>query len=125
MQTNNNTKTVLFADDTGVSVNNPSLTNFERDINVVFTNMNEWFSVNLRSLNFGKTQFMHFITRNSSLNEINIEYKNKLIASTSNLKFLGIIIDNTMSWKNHIDVTAPKLSQTCYIVRTKLHHGVP
>jgi hypothetical protein len=51
------------------------------------------------------------------LNEINIEYNNKLLSNPSNLKFLGIIIDSSLSWKNQIDMIAPKLSQACYTVR--------
>ena len=64
---------------------------------------------------------MQFLNKNDYLNDINIENKNKLISNTPNLKFLGIIIDNTLSWKNHVDMIAPKLGQTCYIVRTKLY----
>jgi len=29
----------------------------------------------------------------------------KLTITTSNLKFLGIVIDNTLSWKGHTDKT--------------------
>jgi len=32
-----------------------------------------------------------------------IEDNNKLITDTSNFKFLGIMLDNTLSWKGHID----------------------
>jgi hypothetical protein len=60
---------------------------------------------------------MQFLTKNGSLNEINIEYNNKLISNTSNLQFLGIIIDNTLSWKIHKDTIAPKLMQARYIFR--------
>jgi hypothetical protein len=67
---------------------------------------------NLLSLNFDKTYFMKFQTKNKSLNEIT---NNKIISNTSNLKFLGIVIDNTLSWKSHIDMIAPKLSQACFI----------
>jgi len=59
---NNNTKIVLCADDTSVIVNNLCSANFERDINFVFKNMNEWFSVDLLSINFSKTHFMQFLT---------------------------------------------------------------
>ena len=62
----NNTKVVLHADDTSAIVNNLSLADFERDINVVFKNVNEWFSVDLLSLNFSKTHFMKFLTKNGS-----------------------------------------------------------
>jgi hypothetical protein len=76
--------------------------------------MNKWFNANLLSLNFDKTYFMKFQTKNNFLNEINIT-NNKIISNTSNLKFLGIIIDNTLSWKSHIDMIVPKLSQACFI----------
>jgi hypothetical protein len=49
-----------------VIVSNLSLPDFEKDVNVVFKNMNEWFSANLLSLNFGKTHFMQFLTKNGS-----------------------------------------------------------
>jgi len=64
---NNNTKRALFAVNTSVMVNNPSLFNSESDINMVFKNANEWFSGNLLSLNCGKTHRMHFLTKNGSL----------------------------------------------------------
>jgi len=58
-----NSKTILFGDDTSVIVNNSNLTDFEEVINMVLKNMNEWFSSHLLSLNFGKTNFMKFITK--------------------------------------------------------------
>jgi hypothetical protein len=44
-------------------------------------------------------------------------YKNKEIANTSNTKCLGLTLDNTFSWKNHIDTIVPKLSSACFTVR--------
>jgi hypothetical protein len=43
------------------------------------------------------------------------EHSNKLITNTCNLKFLRIIIDNTLFWKSHIFKIVPILSQACYI----------
>jgi hypothetical protein len=53
------------------------------------------------------------ISKNGSLNEINIEYNNTLLSNPSNLKFLSIIIDKSLSWKNYVDMITPKLSQAC------------
>lgn len=33
-------------------------------------------------------------------------------------EFLGLIIDETLLWKNRVDQLMPKLSSSCYAVRT-------
>jgi hypothetical protein len=79
--------------------------------------MKKWFNSNLLSLNFDKSYYMQFITKNKSLNKINIEHDNKMIIQTEFVKFWGITIDNTLSWKQHIDTITPKLNKACYILR--------
>jgi len=54
---NKNSSIVLFADDTSVSVSEPSLMNFERKLNIVFQITKEWFNSNFLSLNFDKTLY--------------------------------------------------------------------
>jgi hypothetical protein len=49
--------------------------------------------------------------------DINVEYDNKKICNSSDIKFLGINIINTMSWKSHIDQLLPKPSSACYAIR--------
>jgi hypothetical protein len=34
------------------------------------------------------------------------------------MEFLGLIIDDNLSWKNHIDHLMSKLSSACFAVRT-------
>jgi len=71
---------------------------------------------------------MQFITKNKSLNKIIIEYDNKMIIQTNFVKFLGITVDNTLSWKQHIDTIIPKLNKACYIIRRcklYLSHAAP
>jgi hypothetical protein len=48
---------------------------------------------------------------------MNHGYDNKQIAHISNTEFLGIIIDNSLSWKLHIEQIIPKLSAACYAFR--------
>jgi hypothetical protein len=59
---------------------------------------------------------MQFITKNSSFIDLHVSYDNEQISNTSVLKFLGIVIHNTLSWKSHVDRTVPKLSAACYAV---------
>jgi len=67
------------------------------------------------SLNFDKTYYMQFITKNKFLNKINTDHDNKMTLQTNFVKFLGITIDNTLSWKQHIETITPKLNKACYI----------
>jgi hypothetical protein len=64
---------------------------------------------------FDKTYCKQFITKNKSLNKINIEHGNTVIIQTNFVKFWGITVDNTPSWKQHIDI--PKLNKACYAIR--------
>jgi len=69
---------------------------------------------------------MQFITKNKFLNKINIQHDNtsKIILQTNFVKFMGITVDNTLSWKQHIDTITPKLNKACYtsiIRRPKLY----
>jgi hypothetical protein len=60
-----------------------------------------------------KTHYIHFMTKSSSFLDIVIGYNNKLITSTSNTEFLGIVIENVLSRKAHVD----QLCTACYAVR--------
>jgi hypothetical protein len=62
---NNKSKLHLFEDDTSLITTSPNHTNFIKDINGAFTNMNNWFKANL-SLNFEKTSLIQFLPKNSS-----------------------------------------------------------
>ena len=112
-----NSSITLFADDTSVITNDPDLTKFERNLNKNFRIIKEWFNSNLLSLNFDKTYYTQFVTKNKISNNINIKYDNKMIIHANFVKFLGITVDNTLSWKQHTDTVIPKLNKACFIIR--------
>jgi hypothetical protein len=73
---------------------------FIKDINVMFIRINNWFKANLLSLSFEKkNSFMPFLIKNNSNIDINIGCEDKQIPNTSYIKFLEIMIDNTLTWK--------------------------
>jgi len=83
----------------------------------MFQHINEWFSTNSLSFNLDKTHYMQFVTKNSSLIDFNIMHGNKKIANICNTKFLGLTLDNTLSWKTHMDTIIPKLSSASFAMR--------
>ena len=113
----NNHKPILFADDTSLIVTHNDLTEFSRDVTSAFNSLNKWFAANLLSLNLNKTQYVQFMTKNTPIRDISISHNNMLISKTSNTKFLGLIITDSLSWKDHITQLIPKLSTACYILR--------
>jgi len=57
-------------------------------------------------LNHEKTQYVHFILKRTVLHEAPIGYVNSFILNSTSTKFLGVIIENTLSWKAQIDHVA-------------------
>ena len=52
---------------------------------------------------------MQFSTKNNSLSKFDIIYKDKKLTTDNSIKFLGLTLDNSLSWKIHIETIVPKL----------------
>ena len=67
-------------------------------------------------LNYDKTIFMQFssnVSYRSLVNTQSIDYKINL---TNYTKFLGIILESSLTWKKHIDHINPKLNSLGYML---------
>jgi hypothetical protein len=76
------------------------------------------YNIDLLLLNYNKTQYIQFRTSNSPIIQLDISYNNKYIVNNINTQYLGIIMDSSFSWKNHIDGLMVKLSKACYAIRS-------
>jgi hypothetical protein len=103
---------ILFADDTSIIVKNPNLIQYLNELTLILKNIHEWLTLNL-----DKTYFMHFSTKNSNTMNRPIIYSDSQIATTTDIKFLGLMIDNTLSWKGHIDWLMSRLGSTSCAIR--------
>ena len=108
----------MFADDTSLFIK--SLNNFQLQsgLNTTICKMNTWFQDNFIALNLNKTYFIQFINKNIGNPDIKTKLENKEIEPVKETKFLGLIIDEKLSWKEHINCMIPKLSSACYVIRT-------
>ena len=57
---------ILFADDTSILLPHSKPTDFNNNINAVFKILSDRFKQNLLSLNFTKTKFNNFTTKNNN-----------------------------------------------------------
>jgi len=75
-------------------------------------------------MNFNKTHYVLFRMKNYYQVKTKLKYEHKNISNCSETKFLGLIIDETLSWNQHIDQIATKLCSAHYALRN-LKHIVP
>jgi hypothetical protein len=116
---------------TKIITKNNSMVHFADDTSLLITGLNKslhniisWFNSNLLTLNFDKTHYVEFRTKNYYRVETIVRYELKDISSSTETKFLGLIIDETLSWNQHIEQTATKLCSACYALQN-LKHIVP
>ena len=65
-------------------------------------------------MNCNETHFMQFLTKIQNERKIQIIAPNSINTNINSTKFLGLIIENSLPWKNHIAVLTSKLNKACY-----------
>jgi hypothetical protein len=85
---------------------------------IVFDKFNKWLQANLLALNFNKTKFIQFSGKQLKTPQALIQYEDKYIENTNNTDFLGLVMDNTLSWQPHLDKLSSKLSSAAFTLRT-------
>jgi hypothetical protein len=110
------TKILLYTDDTSIIVTSPNLENFNKQIDKIFRDINNWIKINQLVLNYNKTHYLQFSTKNSMDYVLKLNYQGNYVKSSSHTKLLGLIIDDSLSWKVHIDHIMPKLNTACFVI---------
>ena len=60
-------------------------------------------------IKFSSNHFQNQLHQGDSINNV--------IKEVTNIKFLGLELENNISWKNHVIKILPKLNRVCYAVR--------
>ena len=123
----------LYADDTSLiepickfttGTNGNSETS--QAINSELSRITDWLCVNKLSLNATKTKMMifHFRQRNISKIKLELFINNTKIEQVKEFDFLGIMLDECMTWNSHINKIAGKLSRVNGVL-SRLKRFVP
>ena len=125
---------ILFADDTSLTStlsafyvykpkNKNDIAILSNSINIELTKITDWLKINKLSLNEDKTKYMifHSTQRNMELfKTICIKMNNQIIKRVKSFNFLGIILNETLTWEDHIAHLSPKITSTvCLLNRLK------
>lgn len=104
----------IFADDSTVLFTYNDQTNIHIDINNTLTSLIQWLTLNNLTINLTKTHLINFKQRNNNPLNFNISYDGNLIKEVVTTKFLGLTMDNKLTWKPHIENLIIKLNQFSY-----------
>ncbi len=120
-------KFIIYADDTTLSttiatiLNNINNTDVESKINLELTCINDWLKCNKLSLNIIKSKYMIFYRPQKKFDLLQLNIENTSIDKVSDLKFLGLTINEHLNWKNHIDKFANKILKTMGVLNRLKH----
>ena len=86
-------------------------------INSEMDKLSEWFGANKLSINVKKSNYMTFQPRQKRQKiDLSITLNNHKIDQVKEVVFLGVILDEHLSWKPHISHVAGKLSKSIGII---------
>ena len=106
---------IMFAGHTNFFFEHSNINTLFKTVNGELIKINEWFSANKLSLNAGKTKFLLFHKSGkkysipSHLPTLNIS--NHDIERVNTIKFLGVLLDDNLSWKEHIKYLENKIAE--------------
>lgn len=99
----------LFADDTFIYINEKNLSATIEKLNSDLNKLFKWLCENELKLNLDKTKSMIFGFKNKT-SEIKIQINNCEIELVKTYKYLGIVIDNELKFKDNVNYICKKMS---------------
>ena len=114
---------VHFADDSTVYSKGKNINDLVTMTNQELSKVEAWLNANRLSLNVNKSA-CSFITNKNILNAPAVQIRNQDITLVDKFKFLGVTVDNKLSFKDHISNICSKISRS-YSILFKLSHFIP
>jgi len=102
---------ILFADDTSVIISSSNKNEFKNTLNLVINIIVNWCRTNSLTINIEKTQFMQFYTNHHKKLDFQISTKDFIITNATSIKFLGLQLDNKLTWKAYSSELVIKLNK--------------
>ena len=111
----------IFADDTNVFASAKDLKTLEHLMNSELAKVKRWCDINKLSINMDKTNFMVVKSVRKkdipiSLNIISSDGSIYSLERKQCIKYLGVMIDESLSWKYHISFVCSRISRNTGII---------
>ena len=109
---------LMYAEDTTIFYNIEDFDHLtkEADINGELEKVNIWLKLKKLSLNTQKTKHMLFHRKQEHLDEIIVVINGIEIEQVPSFNFLGIMLNENLSWKSHIETVGNKILKVTGII---------
>ena len=106
---------IMYADDTNLFLTHKDISYLFETANLQLERINQWFISNKLSLNASKTKYL-FFHKPSKRDDIplllpKLNINNSEIKHSECLKFLGVLLDENLCWKEHIKYIESKIAK--------------
>ena len=110
-------KIKFFVDDTNVFFHSNNIEDLITNAKMIMLQLNSWFVSNKLTLNTSKSSFTIFKSCRKKINNLpnSIDFLNYKIERKSSVKFLGIILDDHLTWNQHTNDLCNKLRSLFHI----------
>ena len=104
-------KTTLFADDTNFSLTHKDYDSMVGLLNTELTKIHDWTVANRLTINNTKTELLLFSNRSPLHNNEQVILNGQFVSYVDHAKFLGVVIDDKINFKNHINYITGKVAK--------------
>ena len=120
------TSVTLFADDTALYCSAKSSSDLQQMLNEDLASVAKWLNDHKLTLNVAKSKFMIIGSsqRLKSVGKFSLQICDEFLDKTDCYKYLGVIINETLSWGDHVDYISTKVNQRLGILR-RIRHLLP
>lgn len=118
-------ETQLYADDTILYCHGKMVDEVRQKLTVGFETANQWIQENSLRVNFKKTHtmFLGRKRRQHDLEHLHIEHDGQPLRNEQTAKYLDVLIDDKLNWKQHVDSVAMKAGRNQGILRRVSKYG--
>ena len=114
-------ETTLYADDSVLTLSHKDVTTLQTNLDCKLPKIELWLQCNQLSLNTSKCSYL-FFTKNKK--KIRLTINNQKINQCDCVKYLGVYLDDRLSWCRHIDYIVTKTSSATRVLY-KLRPYIP
>ena len=110
----------LYADDTFLCAQNEDLEILENEVNLEINKVHDWMCSNRLSLNILKSKYM-IISNKRNVKKMSIKINDIELVQCESYKYLGVLFDENLNWKSHIEYICGKISRSVGGLATLRH----